>query len=39
MKTPNTHGCVVVGEVFDNNTSKTIAHIAGVSLLRCRGGD
>jgi hypothetical protein len=29
-------GCVVAGEVFDNNTGNTIAHIAGVSLLRCR---
>ena len=32
-------GCVVAGEVFDNNTGNTIAHIAGVSLLRCRRGD
>jgi len=29
-------GCVVAGEVFDNNTGNTIAHIAGVSLLKCR---
>ena len=29
-------GCVVAGEVFDNNTSNTITHIAGVSLLKCR---
>lgn len=32
-------GCVVAGEVFENNTGNTIAHIAGVSLLRCRRGD
>jgi len=29
-------GCVVAGEVFDNNTGNTITHIAGVSLLKCR---
>jgi len=29
-------GCVVAGEVFDNNTGITITHIAGVSLLKCR---
>ena len=29
-------GCVVAGEVFDNNTGNTIAHIAGVTLLKCR---
>jgi hypothetical protein len=32
-------GCVVAGEVFDNDTGNTITHIAGVSLLRCRNGD
>ena len=29
-------GCVVAGEVFDNNTGNTITHIAAVSLLKCR---
>ena len=29
-------GCVVAGEVFDNNTGNTIAHIPGVLLLKCR---
>jgi hypothetical protein len=29
-------GCVVAGEVFDNNTGNTITHIAGVSLLKCK---
>ena len=29
-------GCVVAGEVFDNNTGNTIAHIAGGSLLKCK---
>jgi len=28
-------GCVVAGEVFDT-TGNTIAHIAGVSLLKCK---
>ena len=33
-------GCVVAGEVFDNNTGKTLTHIPGVLLLRCnRGGE
>ena len=31
-------GCLVAGEVFDNNTGNTIAHIAGMSLLKCRRG-
>ena len=31
-------GCVVAGEVFDNNTGKTLTHIPGVLLLRCHGG-
>jgi hypothetical protein len=29
-------GCVVAGEVFDNNTGKTLTHIAGAPISECR---
>ena len=31
-------GCVVAGEVFDNNTGQTLTHIAGVPISECRHG-
>jgi hypothetical protein len=29
-------GCVVAGEVFDNNTGQTLIHIAGTPITECR---
>jgi hypothetical protein len=29
-------GCVVAGEVFDNNTGQTLTHIAGTPISECR---
>jgi hypothetical protein len=29
-------GCVVAGEVFDNNTRQTLVHIAGTPITECR---
>ena len=29
-------GCVVAGEVFDNNTGRTLTHIAGAPISSCR---
>jgi hypothetical protein len=29
-------GCVVAGEVFDNNTGRTLIHIAGAPITECR---
>ena len=29
-------GCVVAGEVFDNNTGQTLIHIAGTPISECR---
>jgi hypothetical protein len=29
-------GCVVAGEVFDNNTGRTLSHIAGTPISECR---
>jgi hypothetical protein len=29
-------GCVVAGEVFDNNTRQTLVHIAGTPISECR---
>jgi hypothetical protein len=29
-------GCVVAGEVFDNNTRQTLVHIAGPPITECR---
>ena len=29
-------GCVVAGEVFDNNTGQTLIHLAGTPITRCR---
>ena len=29
-------GCVVAGEVFDNNTGQTLIHIAGAPISECR---
>jgi len=29
-------GCVVAGEVFDNNTGQTLTHIAGAPISNCR---
>jgi hypothetical protein len=31
-------GCVVAGEVFDNNTGRTLTHIAGTPISDCRRG-
>ena len=31
-------GCVVAGEVFDNNTGRTLTHIAGIPISDCRHG-
>lgn len=31
-------GCVVAGEVFDNNTRQTLIHIAGTPISECRRG-
>jgi len=31
-------GCVVAGEVFDNNTGRTLTHIAGTPISDCRHG-
>lgn len=31
-------GCVVAGEVFDNNTGRTLTHIAGTPISECRRG-
>jgi hypothetical protein len=31
-------GCVVAGEVFDNNTGQTLTHIAGTPISECRHG-
>jgi hypothetical protein len=30
-------GCVVAGEVFDNNTRQTLVHIVGTPLTECNG--
>jgi hypothetical protein len=32
-------GCVVAGEVFDNNTRETLVHIAGTPISECRRGN
>ena len=32
-------GCVVAGEVFDNNTGQTLIHIAGTPISECRRGN
>jgi hypothetical protein len=32
-------GCVVAGEVFDNNSGQTLIHIAGTPILECRRTD
>ena len=29
-------GCVVAGEVFNNNTGQTLIHIAGTPISECR---
>ena len=31
-------GCVVAGEVFNNNTGQTLIHIAGTPISECRRG-
>ena len=31
-------GCVVAGEVFDNNTRQTLIHITGTPISECRKG-
>src|SRR5947208_12413333 len=31
-------GCVVAGEVFDNNTRQTLVHITGTPITECRKG-
>src|SRR5256884_10012928 len=31
-------GCVVAGEVFDNNTRQTLIHITGTPISECRNG-